>query len=555
MKLDLVGQAYANRSLATAAQVCINLYPEIIKDPNEQNKNKAFLYGIPGRHVFCNTGGAAVRGIFTGGGRCFIAWDTHYAEFDSSGAQISTTRTISNAPAFGLSNSPVQFFPNGNQLFIVSGGVAYVDNGAGPVAVTIGDSDGMVNVFGHGVGWVSGSQFTDDGTWIGKTIVIDGTNYVVAGPADGFPAPTATQLYTVGAVGVASPPAYTYHVAGYQPVAVTGGFLDNSFFLSQAFSRAVNFSPVNDFGPWSGLDVITKDSWPDHVRSILVDGTDLYLFGDDSFEVWTANPASGTNSPFTRIDGASQRVGSLSAWGPITIEGIVYFIGGSSQGQPVAYLLNGYKPTRISQHGQEAVWAANNFGPNCISYSYIEEGHTFWCINFGAQTWCFDTTTGAWHQRMAQSAGSFTPYPVAYHSYIPEFGNGKHLVGGPLSGIVWESSVKFYDDAGQDIKWQKALPHQYNSRNRMYDSRLELEMETGTTPSGTPVVTMDYSDDRGHTFGTSENASQGAAGAFSQRVYWTALGSSYDRVYRLTGQGQGRVALIDLELEQELGTN
>ena len=52
-----------------------------------------------------------------------------------------------------------------------------------------------------------------------------------------------------------------------------------------------------------------------------------------------------------------------------------------------------------------------------------------------------------------------------------------------------------------------------------------------------------------------ENASIGSAGAYTQRVYWIALGSYYDRVYRLTGTGQGRVALIDLELEQELGTN
>ena len=87
----------------------------------------------------------------------------------------------------------------------------------------------------------------------------------------------------------------------------------------------------------------------------------------------------------------------------------------------------------------------------------------------------------------------------------------------------------------------------------MYDSRLEVEMETGTAPSGTPTIALDYSDDRGHTFGTAESQSIGASGAFSTRVYWTALGSYYDRVYRITGQGQGRVAIIDVELDQDTG--
>ena len=82
-----------------------------------------------------------------------------------------------------------------------------------------------------------------------------------------------------------------------------------------------------------------------------------------------------------------------------------------------------------------------------------------------------------------------------------------------------------------------------------------LEMETGATPSGSPTVTLDYSDDRGHTFTAAESPSIGTAGQFSVRVIWNALGSSRDRVFRLTGQGQGRVALIDLDLEYEEGTN
>ena len=92
VKLGVIGQQYALRSLAAGAQTAYNLYAEAIKDPNEVEKNRAFFYGRPGYHAFANTGGSAVRGIWTGAGRCFIAWDTHYAEFNSSGTQVGPTR-------------------------------------------------------------------------------------------------------------------------------------------------------------------------------------------------------------------------------------------------------------------------------------------------------------------------------------------------------------------------------------------------------------------------------------------------------------------------------
>ena len=547
VKLNVIGQAYSLRSLAAGAQTSYNLYAELIQDPNEREKNKAFFYGRPGYHLFASTGGAAVRGIWTGAGRCFIAWDGHYAEFNSSGTQVGPTRNISNAPAYGLANSPVQFFPNGNQLFIVSGGVAYVDNGAGPVQVTLNNSSGTVVAGGIGniVVWQSGDKFPTDGSWNGTTILINGhanTIFIVLSDEEleltAVPTDTGIQPYSK---------------AGTAVIGVTGAFLDNTFFTNVAFSRMVQFGSVNDStGPfWNALDSITKDSWPDNVLGILADASQLYLWGTDSFEVWTANPSPTTNDFFIRIDGASGRVGNASAWGPISLDGRVYFLGRNTQGGVIAYVMNGFTPVRISQHAQEESWQAANLGTNAVSWCITFEGHSFWVIYFGAQTWAFDTTTGGWCQWVSGTGGA--AFPFAYHSYIPEFGNGKHLIGGPGSGNVYEMNPSFYDDAGADIWWQRALPHQYNARMRMYDSRLELEMETGTAPSGTPTVSLDYSDDRGHTFGAPETQPLGTTGAFSTRVYWTALGSYYDRVYRLTGQGQGRVAIIDIELDQETG--
>lgn len=567
MKLPLVGQDYTNRSLAAAAQTSINVYAEVFEDPNEQSKNKGFLYGIPGRVLFRDLttgtlGNAAytpIRGIWTGGGRCFVAAGAFYMQLTSAGAIIAgTVQSISNASVNGLANSPVQFFPNGNQLFIVSGGIAYIDNGSGPTACTATAYAGTVTAASGSeiILWESGDKFLADGSWNGTNITMNGVVYVVDLVFDDQTLYVTTPVPGGGLSNVA------YSHLGAPILGMTGAYLDEAFFVGVPNTQNVNFSAVNNGLSWNGLDFFAKISWPDYVRSILADANQLYVWGYESFEVWTSNPNSIT-TPFIRIDSASCRIGSVSPWSPISLGGGVFFMGGNSQGEPIAYMLQGFTPVRISQHAQEQAWKAAGLGPNCISYGYEEEGHQFWMINFGSQTWGYDTTTGGWHRRSAGTfAGGWTQYPTAYHSYIPEFGTGKHLTGGPLDGKVYVSSVATYADNGSDIGWQKALPHLYNDRKRMYFDRLELEMETGATAGSAPAIDLDYSDDRGQTFGnagvgSTQDTSQtaGTAGQFSQRVYWPALGSSYDRVFRLTGQGQSRVALIDLELDMELGTN
>lgn len=564
ISLPMVGQGYQLRSPAAAAQSCINVYPELIEDPNERAKNKAFLYGIPGRHAFkdlTSISGSAtpIRGLSVNALGMFVVAGNKYMVIDYvTGTLLLGPFTVANPTGwYGLNNSPATFAFNGTQMFIVAGGVGYIHDipNATFTTVTIGNFTGTVNVSGspaRTVDWFSGDKFLDDGSWIGKTIVINGSNYVIGNsPA----APTTDKLYVTSTVSVTSPPSYSYSVAGYTPSFITAAYLNDSFFANQGDSRAVNFSNVFDGTVWNGLNAISKDTWPDYVLGIISNGSQLFVFGDRSFDVFQANPGSATTF-FSRIDGASSNIGAASPWSPISIDGRVYFMGAPSDGGGmIAYVLDGFTPRRISQHGQEAVWNAAGLGGGAISYSYVEEGHSFWVNNLGSQTWVFDTTTGAWHQRAA--GAGFTAYPTAYHtSRSPTYPLGfKHFTGGPLDGTIYISSVAFYDDNGADIYWQKALPFSYNARNQIYDSRLELEMETGTAPSGAPTVNLDWSDDRGHMFSTPVSASIGPPGSYSLRVYWESLPSFTERVYRFTGNGQGRVALIDCEVERDLGTN
>ena len=68
----------------------------------------------------------------------------------------------------------------------------------------------------------------------------------------------------------------------------------------------------------------------------------------------------------------------------------------------IFYRLNGFNPQRISTFAMEHAWAQypqKYLDSSCFVLD--QEGHKFIIINFpsGNATWCYDISTGLWHQR------------------------------------------------------------------------------------------------------------------------------------------------------------
>ncbi len=579
MKLALVGEDFTSRSPAVSAQTCINVFASVIDDPNESagsgtaagvqtasysaiaGKNKGVLYGCPGKHLFSALS-APPRGLWSGGGRCFVVSGLLLIELSSSGSIISSN-TIGGGSPPANDGLPVGIFVNGDQMMIVTGGYAYcVNDGIHPVLINTDNYAGEVTPLGVAdiVVWVSGDMFPTDGSWTGTSITIGGVGYTVASVGD-------NEHLTLTTTILGGPYAYTH--AGLPLTAVCGAYMDETFFVQrppgpgpggtpgQNLGAQVNFSAVLDGTTWSGLDFFSKESYADNLRAIFNDNEQLYLMGTETFEVWQSDPnAPVDGDPFVRLSGAGGRYGTISTFGIDHIDGHVAFVGGDDRGGVVAYVMNGFTPVRISNHAIEASWAANGLGPGCVVYAYSEEGHSFFVINFGSQTWAYEFESGAWHQRAKGTVGAFTAYKTNLHTYIPEWGAGAGMhITCCSNGTnnVYQSSSTFYDDEGSNIAWQRALPYCYNAGNFMYFGRMTLELETG---SGTaPSITFDYSDDRGATYPLARVSAVGSAGDNSaNRVFWLRSGKSRGRIIRLSGAGQARVALIDLQCDIELGT-
>ena len=571
MKISLAGPSYTLQSVVAAAQQTINWYPETIAVPDEPRRE--VLFGRPGLKLFATLSPAKIRAMWSGGGRLFVVHADKLSEISAAGA-VTTQPTV----MFQGSGSPdpAQIFSNGHQLMIITGGLVYIDNGAGPNPVRFSVS-GTASATGssNNVHRLTGPPF-NAGTMNGRTLRFQGTFFTgvtVTGPDDmtvtPMPLATSEDIWTID--------------SGANVDAVTGGFLDGYFIINRVPrpdlghsldpGRQYNISALYDGTLWDELDFGTKEGNSDYIRSILCDHEELILFGTESTEVHqnvgiTLDSEGVASFPFQRVPGAFMHEGSVSTFAPCSVGPYKCWLGGSPNGQTVAYRALGFQPERISTHAQEEGWNSANFKvSDAVSYCYLDAGHMFWVLNFWQQqqTWVYDMTENKWHERngfnpaitnwMAKS--SFIRYQPWYHAFVGEWGQGgKHIVGDPATGKLYEQSLNYYDDDGTPIQYMRAFPHLLNEDRYHFHHRFEVYMETGTAAPAAAemLVGLDWSNDRGHTFpAVPQLQGSGLNGAYSKRIVWRRLGRSRDRVYRVGVQGKAKVALTDAFLEATPG--
>ncbi len=577
MKISLAGPSYAAKSVVAATQETINWYPETIAVGDEPRKQ--VLVGRPGLQLFATLTPAKIRALWAGGGRLFVIHGNKQSEITEASTITTATQTVAEGTG---SPDPAQIFSNGHQLMIISGGLVYCDNGTGPEPArftTFGlvDTDGTTTVYWTTSGTTPETSELFNPLMVGQVMRIGDVDRLVTSFINDV---TITVSASVD-VGTDLP--FSVPRSGEQVTATTGGFLDGYGIVSRPPNppgpgmvasrrrrsrsgrsvepddpgRQFNISELNDFTVWDPLMFGVKEGHSDYIRSILCDHAEVWLLGTETSEVWSN--VGDPLFPFQRIPGAYINGGSVATYAPCSVGTTVCALAGGADGQTVAYQAQGLQPQRISTYAQEQMWNAPGFNArDAVSFAYMDAGHLFWVVNFWAeeQTWVYDVTEKLWHERKAFNPTThlFTRYQPWFHVFIPEWGpGGKHIVGDPSTGKLYEQSLNFYDDDGTVIQYIRTFPHLLDEDKYLFHHRLELFMETGTIEEPDPemLVALDWSADRGHTFPTGRTVTQtsGAEGDYNKRIVWRRLGRSRDRVYRIGVQGKGKVALTDAFLE------
>lgn len=293
------------------------------------------------------------------------------------------------------------------------------------------------------------------------------------------------------------------------------------------------------------LKFATGEAAPDDTLAVLSDHRELWLFGAHSIEVWYNS--GDPDFPFERMQGAYIERGCAAALTVTKMDNSVFWLADDG----VVYRALGYQPQRISTHAVEFDISDYRW-EDAFAYTYSEEGHKFFVLTFPTsdKTWCFDVSTGVWHER-------------SYATYGRHNGNcyarcyDKHLVGDFLTGDIFELDMDVGTDNGEEIKRTAVSPPIHAGRDDVCCYSFEVDMESGvglTTGQGSdPQAMLQWSDDGGKTWSNEHWTDIGKRGEYLTRVRWRRLGQFRQRQFRLMISDPVPVVMLGAYAEVQRG--
>ena len=339
------------------------------------------------------------------------------------------------------------------------------------------------------------------------------------------------------------------------PGASVVDYLDGYFVFIEPNSQRIWVTTLLDGTSVDPLDFVSAEGDPDNIVSMIVDHREVWLFGENSTEVWYN--AGLSDFPLVRIQGAFNELGCAARYSVTKMNNQVYWLGKDDRGRGIVYQANGYQGQRISTHAIE--WQIQSYGTmsDAIGYTYQQDGHSFYVLVFpsAGKTWAYDAVTGAWHERAGWSNGNWTRQrPASQISFQDDV-----LVGDYENGNIYAYDLDVYTDNGAVQRWLRswrALPQGQNNLQRTAQHALQLDCQTGVGlvvgQGNDPEAMLRWSDDGGHTWSNEHWRKMGQIGQYGYRTIWRRLGMTLklrDRVYEVSGTDPVKIAIMGAELQ------
>jgi hypothetical protein len=319
-------------------------------------------------------------------------------------------------------------------------------------------------------------------------------------------------------------------------------FLDN-FFIFASRGQQFQISAINDATVIDGLAFASAESAPDDLVQLAVVGSELYLFGETSIEVWfySANP----DFPFDRNRSAAIDYGLVAPGSVAVLDEGAFFVGTDGTGPASIYEMRGYRLRRISTLAVEEVMNASPNLQDARAYAYTRNGHKFYALQIpGGTTWVYDLLSQTWHERAdLDEVGQYKAHRVTHA--VSAW--GLNIVAGGTKVYTLEDDVYTYD--GDEIVRERSSPHDTEPfLDRKFFGELVLNCKTGDAALGVePLIGLSWSNDGGSTWGNELFRSAGKTGERLARLVWRRLGQSRQRVWRIRCSSNAPFAIIEAD--------
>lgn len=315
------------------------------------------------------------------------------------------------------------------------------------------------------------------------------------------------------------------------------GYLDNYFIFLSPNTQQFYITALGDGTNVDALDLASAEGAPDNILALIIDHREALMFGDTSTEGF--QDTGNSDFPIERISGAFMEYGIAARHSACKIDNTVYWLGKDENGDLVIYKMSGYTPQRASNHAIEFALSkhTNEEVSAATAYSYQQEGHSFYVLNIGNETWVYDVATGLFHQRAYRNpyrnplTGDLERHRADNHLLF----NGKHIVGDYVNGNLYELDLDYYTDNGQPIRRIRTSPHIHQDQQYLTFSYFQVDFETGVGLSNgqgsDPVAIIKYSNNGGKIWGNPYFAKMGKIGEYNTRCIRRKCGQSNDRAW------------------------
>lgn len=337
------------------------------------------------------------------------------------------------------------------------------------------------------------------------------------------------------------------------------GFSDGYVIASLQNSHTFQQSDLEDALTWDGLNIATLSYFPDNITSMTCDHREPWFF---SAKKAIGYYNSGAGFPvFIPIQGAFIENGSGATFATVQLDNSVMWLDQDKDGSMVARRLNGYIGERISTYAVERFWQRYSTTQDAVGWTYQLNGHSFWILYFPTAnaTWGYDVATKFWHERGRWNEETGTE--GADRAMCHTFNFGKHLVGDPFSGTIYELTDAVHSEAGNILRGFRTSPVIFNDNKWLYLSLLEFNIQTGQSPDiplfdgdgqpRPPQVMLRWSKDAGRTWSNTYLLSLGFTGDYEVRVVKQMLGRGRKWVFELAWTDPVAISISGAFLEGE----
>lgn len=385
--------------------------------------------------------------------------------------------------------------------------------------------------------------FTDHGPAGGNNFIVDDglPATMVAGGTTGGAYPSQLLIASGGTLTVFNLVTNTFSAITGAPTNVLMVEFLAGFFIALTIGNTWQVSNPEDATTWSGLAIAQVQVFSDQLLAIIETNLLLWVFGAKRAVAYQLTGAP--IFPFDVVNGGFAEVGILAQFSVARVAAkagtTICWLGGDDRGSDVVYAMNGFTPTRVSDHGLE-YFMSRNVTNDAVGSARQDQGHNFYDLWFPTAnaTWTLDIDMGWWHQRSSLVNGK----PAAHLGRCHTYNFGMHLVGDRNSGSVYAMDIGFFNEnlgAGKSnpiIRTRIGPTIEGEAgRTTVPINEFQVDFQTGVAPEPPlvdgngkprpPYAMFSYSEDFGQTFGDERMIPCGQAGNFKAEAVDRRLGS------------------------------